>query len=100
MDSPGPKYPLEQREMLASLLGMFASLLLVEKVFSIHGETRTASPSPCCPAETVLGWAQPQFGTGEGSGLCPPRGAGKRERGRAGGGHAGRIQLPLVVFHA
>lgn len=83
---------------------MLASLLAVEKTFSIHGESGAASPSPCCTAEMALsscagqGWAQPQFGTSEGSGLCPPRGAGEWARGQAGRGHAGGMQPPSLVL--
>lgn len=86
MDSPGPKPQSKE---------IFTSLSAVEKIFSTHGETGTASPSPCCPAETApgsctgQGWAQPQFGIGKGSRLCPPRGAGKGERSQAGREHAG-----------
>jgi len=54
--------------MLVSLLGMFVSLVVVEK---------------------------PQFGTGVGSRLCLPRGAWEWEGGWAGRGHAEGMQPPL-----
>lgn len=52
------------------------------------------------------GWAQPRFGIGKGSRLCPPRGAGKGERSQAGREHAGgcsplcqhRPQRPRLLF--
>lgn len=96
MNGPGPKSQIMSRSTFASLLGLFASLLAVERTFPTPVEIRTACPFPCCPAGQR--WAQPHSETGEGSVPCPPRGAGELARGQGGRGHAGRMQSPLLVL--